>query len=177
MKTLWIRTLLIVNLVSSVGIFFNGCSVSDSSGASSSPTVITGVLIHNRSQFEIEHLFIYPPTRTYQESENLITSNLELNELIYHQLPAGEYLVTVTRRQNATGDLLAYTMTEPVFLDKPMVIEYYDTEFRVYDLKLTIPTETVGIDDNDTKPTTQKQLLLSSGISISAYESFFEEID
>lgn len=168
MKTLLYRTLLFISLVPG-NLFFSGCGDTNGDGTTSLPE-ITALIIHNRSQFEIEHLFVYNPSVTYQESTNLIASNLEVNELIFHELQGGEYLVTVTRRQNATGDLLAYTMTEPILLNRPKVVEYYDTEFRVYDLKLTIPTEAIELDDNSST-LTSKRLNATLGTTIYCMES------
>lgn len=160
MKKFNLHILIAAGLMS-IPLFFSACAEEADNGSVSLP--ITGLIIHNRSQFEIEHLFVYDPALTYQGSGNLIDSNLEVNEMVLHELRGGEYLVTVTRRQNATGDLLAYTISTPILLDKPKVIEYYDTEFRVYDLKLTIPTlGVISVDDNTTIEAQKAALAVNS---------------
>ena len=140
-------------------LFFSACAEEADDGSVTLP--VTGLIIHNRSQFELEHLFIYKATQTYQESENLLESNLQPEEMIFHRLEEGSYLVTVSRRPNATADLLAYTIIDPVTIDRPKVIEYYDTEFRVYDLKLTVPTLTYETENNESSVTVQRTGILS----------------
>jgi hypothetical protein len=146
MKTILFRTIALISLVTG-GFFFGGCSGGEGDTESGESLPITGLIIHNRSQFELEHLFVYTPTLTYEVSENLLDSNLKTGEMIFHRLPEGAYLVTVSRRPNATADLLAYTASEPILLDRPKVVEYYDTEFRVYDLKLTVSADPVNTNE------------------------------
>lgn len=152
MKTIR-RYLMLLTLLSAGGFFLGGCGSGDTGDtASEAKPPLTGLIVHNRSQFEIEHLFVYDPTTTYLQSESLIDANLDVGEMILHRLEAGQYLVTVSRRQNIDGDLLAYTTTEPVVLDSPKVLEYYDTEFRVYELRLTIPAVTPQTESTGPRP-------------------------
>ena len=137
-------------------LLLGGCGGEDCSSSSSAYYADTYLIIQNRSQFPIEHLFVYEMTSTYQESVNLIETELGVNEMIFHRLPEGEYYVTVSRRPNATGDLLAYTTDKAILLDRPKVVEYYDTEYRIYDLKLTVPTESSLTENNETDLTIQR---------------------
>lgn len=172
MKTILFRTITLINLVTG-GFFFGGCGGEDAGSGGSLP--ITGLIIHNRSQFEIEHLFVYEPTLSYMESENLLDSNLKAGEMIFHRLPEGEYLVTVSRRPNATADLLAYTTTEPILLNRPKVVEYYDTEFRVYDLKLTVSA--APVDENETATAVQRAGSVTPAGSLPFVESWMEKVN
>mgnify|MGYP005640783067 CR=1 FL=1 len=129
---------------------FTGCN--DGSGVASNDISVeefNGIIIHNRSQFELEHVYIYTTDKGYSESESLIEAPLAVGELLLHQAKANNYFITVTRKANQDSELSAYTTTQSVELKTPMVIEYYDSEFRAYNIKLSTTTQNFVSDKSD----------------------------
>jgi hypothetical protein len=135
-------------------LLFLGCGSDESKSTSKLAETFnpdyTGFIVHNRSQFELEHVYIYPANQLFQESINLIPEPLEVGELLLHKEFPGQYFVTVTRRVNETSELLAFTTTDSISLSVPIVVEYYDSEFRIYNIKVSTPTQVIAVESNVT---------------------------
>ncbi len=87
--------------------------------------------ISNKSQYTLDHVYLHSPDRNYKETEPLIDNWLEIDDHISINLTEGDYLVTVIRKKNATGPLLAYTTEAPMYLCEPIKLDYFDDYFRL----------------------------------------------
>lgn len=103
------------------------------------------VTILNQSQFELHHIFFHDPDRNYKETNSLIKSNLGKEQSFSHLLDRGTYRVTVTRLKNKDGPLWAFTTQNPIQLTRPVLLEFFDSHFRLSDMKdvenASIPAE------------------------------------
>lgn len=88
------------------------------------------LVISNKSQFELHHIYVYAPGKHYKEGESLIDAPLAVDGSITLNKEKGSYKVTVTRLKNKDGPLLAYTTPEPIDLASDSLLEYFDEQFR-----------------------------------------------
>ena len=131
-----------VNILGGFGLallaasFFGGCgdeggAGGEASGGASGPAIIVEMRISNRSQFDLHHVFVHYPNQNYKETKSLIDSKLEEEQSLLHKVAVGKYRVTVTRLKNKDGPLWAFTTRDPIDIRSPILLEYFDTEFRL----------------------------------------------
>lgn len=111
---------------------FAGCSAnaendSDNSGAEASAFELR---ILNRSQFALEHVFVYRSDTSYQQAESWLSHPLGVEQAISRNIKPGRYRVTVTHVEHAGGKLLAYTSGPELQLEQATLLEFLDSIFR-----------------------------------------------
>lgn len=125
----WIIILML--LCSSLGLF-SSCAVEENADTS---VIAYQVCLWNRSEFELQHVFIYDKDELYKDAESILTVPMADDAEITSELPAGTYKITVTRRQSTGGRLYAYTTAYPITLSADTRIEYFQDSFRRSDIE------------------------------------------
>ena len=122
-KWIWIALLAIVS----------GCS--DQADSDSGGTGVTYTLyISNKSQFEIQEVYVYEEHLTYYDASvtSMISAPLAIDDDIEAYVEGGKhYYVTVIRPPNQYSDPLAYTTAYPISLTQDSTLIYFDSQYRL----------------------------------------------
>ncbi len=95
------------------------------------PSRIITITFENKSQFDIHHIFLYPPDQTYLNQESKITQPLSPGNINKISVNASTYLATVTRRKNKDGPLIGLTTAYILEANSSLWLECYDDSFRL----------------------------------------------
>ena len=110
---------------------FTSCSPTDDADSSGSPSSsLVELVVSNQSQFQLHHVFVYPPYKHYKDVKSLIATPLPIGNRTTTKVPPGSYMVTVTRLKNKDSSLLAYTTRFSFEVSHATLVECFDDSFR-----------------------------------------------
>ena len=109
-----------------------GCASTDDSAdlSGSQSSSLVELVVSNQSQFQLHHVFVYPPYKHYKDVTSLIHSPLPIGSQITTKVISDSYMVTVTRLKNKDSSLLAYTTRFSFEVSHATLVECFDDSFR-----------------------------------------------
>ena len=111
-----------------------GCASTDDSAdlSGSQSSSLVELVVSNQSQFQLHHVFVYPPYKHYKDTDvtSLIATPLPIGNRTTTKVTPGSYMVTVTRLKNKDSSLLAYTTRFSFEVSHATLVECFDDSFR-----------------------------------------------